>query len=1177
MSGLRSRLRGTAAAVLFAGHFLAGQVLLATIPVQSALAATAEMRGSQMTQGFGRIVLSFDTAPKTTARVANGILIVQFGDRVTVATDRILRELPAYFSVVRADPDGRGLRFAMTKTHRVNVMEAGEKVFIDILPENWSGMPPGLPQEVVEELTQRARMAGVRAREFERKREREEPATLSVRGSRLPNLTRLIFELPSTVPISHQVDGRRIDVHFDKSLKMDGAKIRPLLPEGVSLSNLDSGPAGLKLSLTAPEGWSLRGFREDDGFIVDIARPVVRTSPETPAQAAVPARPSSAQATPQKPVEATPAPAASAVAKPASAQTAAAPVEDAAQAAKPETDKAPQTVGLLLDTKTGARLDMAFSRRTAIAALESDTTVTLVIDTVDTIDPDVLNKVLAPLRARAEAVRQGRTTLVRIALPQPLAVRLSSEGHVWSLALGDKSSVAAEALAPQRSADENGQTVLSVPVADVSGVHWVDLDGTGRMAAAVTLFGKTRAVMKPFRFVEADLPQTAHGIVVLAKADDIVVRHNIKDVLIGRNGGLNLSLLEKAKPDANIADAGPRLIVDRKFWNAARTGSVRDKWREQSRVLTEATRPERADARLDYANFLLANDLASEAIGPIKAVIADDSTRRSDRRARLMEGIAAVLMHRQADAEAAFSATVLSDDTEALLWRALVDTRARRFGRAHSGFRRAAEVLDMYPEHLQGRFREAALRSAIEQRDFSVAEREYQLLAALPPEYVSADLKQLLRSMLDEALSRTDGAIAGYKELFDSRVRPVAAEAQVRAASLALREHSTAIPVDDAIARLETVAMIWRGDETEVAILGELGRIYADRQRWREAFQMAKKANEVFPDHPITRRLHDETAKVFDELFSTGRSEGLSRVDTLALFYDFKQFLPIGRRGDEIIRRLADRLVELDLLDQAADLLQHQVDNRLHGAAKATVSAQLAMIRLMNRRPSEALTTLANSRLPELPKDVKRARLLLEAKALSDLSRTDLALELLSDEAGPEVLRLKADVLWSGRRWREAGEVHEGILDDAWRRKMPLADRERADVMRAAVAYVMSDEAIQLDRLRTKYALKMAESPDARTFAFITGLDKTRPSDVRDLARSVAGADTVSQFMEEYRKRYPDYASAMRQKQSTSEAKPADGKALDSKPGEVRAGATPGDAETKAGSAQPQAAPARAS
>src|SRR5438874_9635028 len=50
------------------------------------------------------------------------------------------------------------------------------------------------------------------------------------------------------------------------------------------------------------------------------------------------------------------------------------------------------------------------------------------------------------------------------------------------------------------------------------------------------------------------------------------------------------------------------------------------------------------------------------------------------------------------------------------------------------------------------------------------------------------------------------------------------------------------------------------------------------------------------------------------------------------MFYEYPELTPIGRRGDEMIRRLADRLVAVDLLDQASELLQYQVDKRLEGA-----------------------------------------------------------------------------------------------------------------------------------------------------------------------------------------------------------------------------------------------------
>jgi hypothetical protein len=73
------------------------------------------------------------------------------------------------------------------------------------------------------------------------------------------------------------------------------------------------------------------------------------------------------------------------------------------------------------------------------------------------------------------------------------------------------------------------------------------------------------------------------------------------------------------------------------------------------------------------------------------------------------------------------------------------------------------------------------------------------------------------------------------------------------------------------------------------------------------------------------------------------------------------------------------------------------------------------MISLMNGKPVEALRALNTTRLIELPGDVKRARLLLEAKALSDLSRTDQAIELAGSERGPEVDRLRSDIFWTGQ------------------------------------------------------------------------------------------------------------------------------------------------------------------
>ena len=55
-----------------------------------------------------------------------------------------------------------------------------------------------------------------------------------------------------------------------------------------------------------------------------------------------------------------------------------------------------------------------------------------------------------------------------------------------------------------------------------------------------------------------------------------------------------------------------------------------------------------------------------------------------------------------------------------------------------------------------------------------------------------------------------------------------------------------------------------------------------------------------------------------------------------SLFYDNIDLTPIGADGDEMIRRMADRLVAVDLLGPAANLLAYQVNKRLDGVARAS-------------------------------------------------------------------------------------------------------------------------------------------------------------------------------------------------------------------------------------------------
>src|SRR5262249_3733896 len=252
------------------------------------------------------------------------------------------------------------------------------------------------------------------------------------------------------------------------------------------------------------------------------------------------------------------------------------------------------------------------------------------------------------------------------------------------------------------------------------------------------------------------------------------------------------------------------------------------------------------------------------------------------------------------------------------------------------------------------------------------------------------------------------------------------------------------------------------------------------------------------------------------------KGDDLPPIDALSMFYEFRELTPIGRRGDEMIRRLADRLVAVDLLDQAAELLQYQVDKRLEGSARAQVAAKLAMVYLANRKPEFAITALRATRIADLSGELRAQRLLLEARAQSDVGRHDLAIDIVSNITGREAVRLRSDIYWAARRWREASEQIELYYGDRWRDFKPLNPAEKSDVIRAVVGYALAEDAIGMARFREEYAPLMSGENDKHDFDAASKPRAASTGEFATIAKMAANVDTLEGFLREMKTRFPD-------------------------------------------------------
>ncbi len=343
-AGFWSRVRGCAQATAHglarpsraAATFLFGALALLAFSPQ-ALAADPVKAEATLSSGGGyaRLVVKFAEDVTSEVVTAGSIIVIRFERPVDVDVDKVADAVPDYVGSARRDPDGSAIRLSLSRKVTINTMTAGERLFVDLLPDSWNGPPPSLPQDVVRELAERARAAERELRQQRAMSEAKKRAPVRVRASVQPTFVRFIFEMPDGVGVSSVLNEQKLKLLFSKALTFDLADAKISAPQNVSsISQKIEGETAV-VELVMLGDVDVHSFREDRNYVIDVAF----QQPDKPAvlpQAADAAHgpPPRAAGKPAPSVAAPPAPAAPV---PAAAMTPVAPVPAAPMAATPAT------------------------------------------------------------------------------------------------------------------------------------------------------------------------------------------------------------------------------------------------------------------------------------------------------------------------------------------------------------------------------------------------------------------------------------------------------------------------------------------------------------------------------------------------------------------------------------------------------------------------------------------------------------------------------------------------------------------------------------------------------------------------------------------------------------------------------------------------------------------------
>jgi tetratricopeptide (TPR) repeat protein len=402
-----------------------------------------------------------------------------------------------------------------------------------------------------------------------------------------------------------------------------------------------------------------------------------------------------------------------------------------------------------------------------------------------------------------------------------------------------------------------------------------------------------------------------------------------------------------------------------------------------------------------------------------------------------------------------------------------------------------------------------AAEAALSVKDSEVAEARLAALSSLPA--VGGQLDQLayLKGHQLKLKGETGKAVALWKTIAEEGVRPTRAKASFAVVNTLLESGEIELP--EAINRMEALKFAWRNNVFEFDLLNKLGQLYATKRDLRSALVTLRQAVTLYKDIKGAQALTERMRTMFRKFYLDGEADHLEPVVALGLYNEFRELTPTGTDGDRMIRRLSERLIKVDLLGEAANLLDHQVQFRLKGEEKAETGARLAEVLLADGKPQEALTALEKSDQEKTPAPLLERRRHLRSAALMDAHRYDDALHEIATDFAEEFDMLRAQIYWRAGRWLESSRALArltGGLDPK-----NLSDRDSELLLRRAVALGLASDRGGMKFLRERFGAAMEKSTQAASFKAVAGGKLLKAEDYAALARRAAELETFKAFM----------------------------------------------------------------
>lgn len=611
------------------------------------------------------------------------------------------------------------------------------------------------------------------------------------------------------------------------------------------------------------------------------------------------------------------------------------------------------------------------------------------------------------------------------------------------------------------------------------------------------------------------LIRTAQGAVTNPNDETVYARSTDEGIAIQSPTGLASSSMPTSSGQMD-ADAGEGPKMPQLFplvqWRLGDEDHFLDGLEKiNTAVASSLGRSTEIEARLQQAQYYFAHGLFQETRAMMERIVEEAPHYLEDRVFQAMRGVTHLMLNDLVAAEKDLMIPSLDGEPEGELWRAILAVRQGDANRAINILNETEPLVERYARSVRAMLRMRTVAAGLMDQDVNTASQHLDILANEPLLQSEREQFQLLQGKFYRLNGEMDSAMRIFEQTTDAQSQFARTHAIYDWTMLQLENKE--IGLDEAIERFELLRWAWRGDAFEFNVLANLGQFYLDKKDYRNGLIKLRMATNYFSNTPYARVSQKKMEDVFLDLYLHDKADELPPLTALALFDEFRDLTPVTPEGDVMIQKLADRLIDVDLLDRAGLILDHQVRLRLTGVQKSKIGKRLAEVRLLDRNPKLALAALDISEIDEpIDPELARQRLHLRVLAMAGDGTGEEGLGLIEEDDTREAEQLRAAVYWDIRDWAGAAMAYQRLAEPATMGDEPITAEEMKYVMRWAIALYLDEDPEGMTVIRDMFEDMMTQTKYADAFKLIVS-GTANPTQLRTVTEELGEIEIFQSFM----------------------------------------------------------------